>query len=275
MGRAAFAAIFIFCMTKSLRAYRSNSIITDKQISSQTMDCEQESVSFIENEFSPKAPKDLAIFCLLGCILAFHWVAFFQSIQLSSVAIGVLTFSTFPIFTTFLEPFVSKETFNISDLLLALIAFVGVAFVMPSMEFQNEDTQGALWGIGAGASFAVLALISKRMVSGYTSNAVSFYQNGIAALILLPFFGGDVLGGSPQDWVYLLVLGIVFTGIAHTLFISSMQGMKAQTASLITSLEPVYGILLAWLLLNEIPSFRMLVGGGLILGVAFYATVRK
>ena len=113
------------------------------------------------------------------------------------------------------------------------------------------------------------------MVAQYSSNSVSFYQNGIAAVILAPFFTQSILEGTTSDWGYLLLLGIIFTGIAHTLFINSMKSLKAQTASLIASLEPVYGIILAWIILHEIPTLKMLLGGALILGVAFYATVRK
>jgi len=246
LGRAFGAAVFLFFVKKILK-----------------------------ETFAPKTSKDFLVFCSLGAILAFHWIAFFKSIQMSSVAIGVLTFSTFPIFTTILEPLVNKEKFQAINLILAFIAFSGVAIVMPSLEFQNQDTQGALWGIASGASFAVLALVSKNMISSYSSNSVSFYQNGVAALILMPFWAVEIASASQQDWIYLLILGIIFTGIAHTLFINSMKGMKAQTASLIVSLEPVYGILLAWFFFNEIPTFKMALGGSLILGVAFYATTRK
>ena len=72
----------------------------------------------------------------------------------------------------------------------------------------------------------------------------------------------------------LLLLGVVFTALAHTLFIRSMRTIKAQQASIIISLEPVYGIVLAALLLSEIPTVRMLIGGGLILGAAIY-TMRR
>ena len=246
LGRAFLGALFIFFLKKIL-----------------------------QESFLPESKKDIGIFALLGSILAFHWVAFFLSIQLSSVAIGVLTFSTFPIFTTLLEPLVNKEPIKLQNLLLALIAFAGVALVMPSMDFQQQDTQGVLWGIASGISFSFLALISKRMVAQYSSNTVSFYQNGIAALILAPFFTQSILAGTLSDWGYLLVLGIIFTGIAHTLFINSMKSLQAQTASLIASLEPVYGIALAWIVLNEIPTLKMLLGGALILGVAFYATIRN
>jgi len=246
LGRAGLAAIFLIVLKKILK-----------------------------EDFTVKTGKDWQMFALLGTVLAFHWIAFFESIQLSSVAIGVLTFSTFPIFTTLLEPLINKEKMELSNLALALVALVGVALVMPSMTFEHKDTQGALWGIASGASFAVLTIISKNMISAYSSNSVSLFQNGIAALVLVFFFHQDILNASSTDWFYLILLGFIFTGIAHTLFISSMQNIKAQTASLIASLEPVYGILLAWLILHEVPTLRMFLGGSLILGVAFFAMFRE
>jgi drug/metabolite transporter (DMT)-like permease len=77
------------------------------------------------------------------------------------------------------------------------------------------------------------------------------------------------------DMLWLALLGIVFTGVAHSLFIRGLAHVKAQTASVIASLEPVYGILAAALLLAEMPTLRELAGGVVILGTALYATLRK
>ena len=227
------------------------------------------------NKITLKRSKDSLIFLMMGAVLAFHWTAFFQSIQLSTVAIGVVTFSTFPVFTSMLEPIVFHRKFRKLDFLLAIIALTGVGLIVPSFDMKHHYTIGALWGLASGASFAVLTLGSKKMMQNYSSNAISLFQNSIAALLLSVFFYQDIFAGSRQDWIYLLILGILFTGIAHTLFINSMQGMQAYTASLIACLEPFYGIILAWLILNESPNSRMLIGGIMILGVASYASLAE
>jgi drug/metabolite transporter (DMT)-like permease len=259
LGRAFLGAFFVFLFSQILDWHtQKKEVTTNRKINP-------------FQQFQPKSKKDLFVFGLLGAILAFHWIAFFEAIQLSNVTIGVLTFSTFPIFTTLLEPFFNKERLHFQDVVLAFIAFVGVTLVLPSLSFDNNYTQGALWGIASGASFAVLTLLSKRMIEGYTSNCVSFYQNGIAALLLMPFFALDILAGTGKDWIYLLLLGLIFTAIAHTLFINSMKDIKAKTASLIASLEPLYAIILAGIFLGETPTIKMCFGGFIILGVAFYA----
>jgi drug/metabolite transporter (DMT)-like permease len=259
LGRAFLGAFFVFLFSQ----------ILDWSTQKKATAPKSNSRSF--QQFQPKSIKDLLVFTLLGAILAFHWIAFFEAIQRSNVTIGVLTFSTFPIFTTLLEPSFNKEKLQFQDLLLAFIAFLGVTLVLPSLSFDNNYTQGALWGVASGASFAVLTLLSKRMIEGYTSNCVSFYQNGIAALLLMPFFALDIFAGTGKDWIYLLLLGLIFTAIAHTLFINSMKDIKAKTASLIASLEPLYAIILAGFFLGEVPTIKMYLGGFVILGVAFYA----
>jgi drug/metabolite transporter (DMT)-like permease len=186
-----------------------------------------------------------------------------------------LTFSTFPVFTILLEALVNREGISWFNLGLATVAIFGVYLVLPDLDWKSDYTLGFWWGIGSGASFSVLTLVNKNLLERYSSNTVSFWQNGIAALVLLPLFCSDILQSSRQDWLLLLILGILFTGIAHTLFINSMQHIKAQTASLVASLEPVYGILGAWFLLGQIPNTQTLLGGSLILAVAFVASMPR
>ena len=73
----------------------------------------------------------------------------------------------------------------------------------------------------------------------------------------------------------LILLGVVFTAGAHSLYIQGMQAVKAQLASVVTCLEPLYAIFFALLILNEVPSLRELVGGGIIVGTVYFATKKR
>lgn len=218
--------------------------------------------------------KDYLLFILFGIILAAHWLTFFHSIRVSSVAIGLLTYSTFPVFTAFLEPYFFKEKLYFKDFLLALITFGGVVLVIPSFEIGNQMTQGALWGIASGATFAILAILNRKYVAHYQGSLIALYQDVVASLVLLPFFFIINPHLSSLDWGLLVLLGVVFTAFSHTIFINGLQTVKAKTASVIASLEPVYGILGAIILLAEIPSWQEVLGGTIILGTTFYATFR-
>jgi drug/metabolite transporter (DMT)-like permease len=222
-----------------------------------------------------KNRQDLATLVALGVLLAIHWFAFFQSVQVSTVAIGLLTFSTFPVFVTFLEPLFFSERIARSDLLLALITFAGVGLVVPGFDLSSQLTQGALWGVASGFTFAVLSILNRRFVQSYSSLTIAFYQDGVAVIVLIPFLFVTQPTVSAKDVALLAFLGIVCTGIAHTMFISGLSKVRAQTASIIASLEPVYGVVLSAVFLGEIPTARVFLGGVIILGAAYYATLRS
>ncbi len=210
----------------------------------------------------------------MGIILAIHWSAFFLSIQLSTVTIGLLTFSTFPIFLTFLEPWFLKEKIMLSNVVIAIITFSGVMLVVPKLQLGNNMTQGALWGIISGISYAILSMLNKKYVKDYSSLVISFYEQLVATIVLMPFlfFHRPILG--TKDILLLFLLGVVFTGISHSLFINGLKHVKTQVAGIISSLEPVYGIILAAILLKEIPSLREVLGGVIILAAALYSTIK-
>lgn len=232
-----------------------------------------------DNTRRPRSSRDLALFACLGVVLAGHWVTFFQAIQVSSVSIAVISVSTFPIFTALFESLAGRHRPRTLDLALASLAVAGVAVIMPTTDRADTTVRGVLWGITAAALFAVLTIINARMVStdsdktGYSSNTVALYQYGGATLVLGPFFGPDLVPAVGEQWLLLLLLGVLFTGVAHTLFISSMQSIRSQTASLMVSLEPLYAIVLAWLILAERPGPRTLSGGALILTAAITGTL--
>ncbi len=219
--------------------------------------------------------QDYIYLSLLGVLLAVHWVTFFESVQVSTVAICLLSYSTFPFFTVLLEPlFFREERLSRQGLVLAVIALAGVALVIPEWRLGNDTTLGVFWGVLSGASFALLAVLNRKYVRTYSSLKVAFYQDLMAFVVLLPFWFLIWPQPSPLDWSLLILLGIVFTAFSHTIFINGLKEVPARTASIIATLEPVYGILAAVLLLGEVPGPRVLLGGALIIGAMAYASWR-
>lgn len=217
--------------------------------------------------------KDFGALAASGCILALHWYSFFHSIQVSTVAIGLLAFSIFPLFTTFLEPLVFGEKLRGPDVVTALIVTAGLILVTPSFDVSNHLTQGLLWGILSAFAYAVLSLISRSYANRYPSAAVSFYQQAFAALSTLPFALQAEGSISGSDWIFLIVLGVVFTALGQGLVVASLRHLRAQTTSIVFGLEPVYGIALAWLLIGEIPAMNTVIGGSLICGAVLCASL--
>jgi drug/metabolite transporter (DMT)-like permease len=219
--------------------------------------------------------KDLFALALCGAILAVHWCTFFLSIQVSTVAIGLLAFSTFPLFATFLEPVVFGERLHRRDVITAVVVTMGLVLVTPSFDIGNHLTQGLLWGIVSAFSYAVLSLLSRSYASKYPAIGISFYQQGFAALCTLPLalqWEGTLAG---RDLALLVLLGVVFTALGQGLVVASLRHLRAQTTSVVFGLEPVYGIVLAWLMIGETPGLRTLLGGLLICGAVLWASLTQ
>ena len=230
---------------------------------------------YSKTQIRTKTIQDFTVLILLGIILAIHWITFFHAIQMSTVAVGLLTFSTFPVFVTFMEPYFFKEKLRRFDLLTAASVVLGLILVIPSLDFQNHITQGAFWGTISGFTFAVLSILNRKYVGTYPSMVIVCYQNWMATLILFPFLFFEDLSLQPTDVLLLAVLGIFCTALAHVLFIKSLVHIKTQLASIIACLEPVYGIIFAFVLLGEIPALRTILGGGIILGTIALASMKR
>ena len=209
-----------------------------------------------------------------GALLALHWVAFFQAIQIASVAIGLLGFATFPLFVLLLESLQQGRKLRPIEWTTAAFVTLGLLLIVPEFRIENRMVQGLLWGVGSGLTFALLAVGNRLLVSRRPAGEVAFWQNACAAVCLLPLVAIAPALPSARDLLLLLVLGVFCTALAHTLFIRSMRALSAHTASVVAALEPVYGIALAWLLLGEVPGARMLAGAALIVGAAIFATWR-
>ena len=210
-----------------------------------------------------------------GVVLAIHWTTFFQSIQVSSVAIGTITFSTFPLFLTFLEPIVYREKLRLNSVISAVILLLGVAITIPEFSMENQVTLGVIWGMISSLTYAVITLANRYFSKKYEGRIVSFYEQGSAAVVLLPAIFLVPTVWRTQDIVGVVIVGCVCTAFAYSLYVSAQKKVKAQTAGIISGMETVYGIVYALLFLREIPTGREILGGIVILGVALYTSLKK
>jgi drug/metabolite transporter (DMT)-like permease len=232
-------------------------------------------ILFKRKSFKLNVTSDYLTLFLAGALLAFHWFTFFYSIQISSVAIGILGVSTFSIFSALLEALFFKEKFCYKNLIPALLSVVGIYIILPEFSFENEITQGLFWAIVSGLAFALISFLNRKQVQTYTGSIVAFYQDISATLVLIPVLFFVDFTPKLTDIGQLILLGGIFTAVAHTLFITGLGTIKVHQASVIANMEPVYGILFAFFLLNETPSWNVLLGGAIIVGMSFCVSLSK
>jgi drug/metabolite transporter (DMT)-like permease len=228
-------------------------------------------IKFGSLQFKLSSTKLLFRLIVSGFILTLHWLTFFHAIQISTVAIGLIGFATFPIFVTFLEPILSNQKIRAIDISSALLVMLGLVLVAPSFDLSDSGTIGLLWAVASALLFALYTLMNRGLMQNNSSVIVAFYQHSSVSFILLPFI--FYFSNIPDHHTLglLMILGVFCTALPHILFIKSLSSIKAQLVSVVTGLEPVYAILFAAILLKEIPTIQTICGAVLVLGAVIVA----
>ena len=192
-----------------------------------------------------------------------------MAVKVGGVAVATLGFASFPAFIALLDVVLFRERIGRAEGTMLALVTLGLVLVTPSFDVADQGTVGLLWGLASGLSFAGLAICNRRGSRGMDAIQVAFWQNLVVALLVLPLLGLGLAGGAAAidlaSWFWLAVLGVLCTGLAHTLFVKSLEALDARSAGMIIALEPVYAIACAWWLFGEEPSGRMLVGASLII----------
>lgn len=209
--------------------------------------------------------RDARGLLLSGLLLAGHWVSFFVSVKIAGVAIATLGFASFPAFTVILEGLIFRERIRANEIVLVVLVSVGLILVTPAFDLASQATTGLLWAVASGLLFSLLSLNNRANSGRVPAVQAAMWQNAVVAVCLLPFAAPELAEVRAQDWVWIGLLGVLCTGVAHSLFVASLAVIKARTAAVVFALEPVYGITLAWVLFHETPTLRMLLGGALII----------
>ncbi len=211
---------------------------------------------------------------ITGILLAAHWTTFFYSIQLSTVAIGLIGIATYPVFVAALEPILARRAYEMIDIVCVGLVAIGLVVVAPSISLSNISSTAILWSTLSGLLFAIVTLINRTLVRDIDYRSTAFWQHGAACIALLPvlFSSSDQVVLDVRTGSLLVCLGLFFTAVPHTLFLRALVELRATYASLVSGLEPIYGITLAAVILNEIPDMRTVIGVTIVVAtVAYYS----
>ena len=219
--------------------------------------------------------KDRWSFLLGGIFMGAHWITYFYALKLSNVAISMLSLFTFPIIIALLEPLFTKVKFDFIHLLLGAIVLLGIYILAPEFNLENNQLKGILFGLLSAVCYAIRVLILKGQVGRYNGTMLMLYQMVIICILLVPVTFFMDMSTITTQYPYVILLALVTTAVGHTLFVNSLKYFKASTASIIGSIQPIFGILIAFFFLNERPTIHTFVGGSLILATVVIESIRS
>lgn len=219
--------------------------------------------------------KQLGAVLVSGVLVAIHWVTYFYALKLSSVAVGMLAMFTYPAMTTLLEPLLTDKKLETHHLLLAGLVVLGVYFLAPGdFNLDNEMFIGMLFGLGSALIYSLRNIMMKSQVKRLNGSVVMLWQVMVSLVVLAPVLFFSPAVPSLEAAPYLIGLALVTTAIGHTLFLGSFRHFSISSASLLSCVQPVYGILLGVLFFKEIPTWTSVIGGILILSAVVVEALR-
>ena len=224
----------------------------------------------------PAIKRNLSILLLSGTAIGLNWILLFESYQYTTVATATVCYYLAPLILLLAAPLIGERLTG-KKLLCIGIALVGLICVSGVLDSGLPDPgqiKGILLGIGAAVLYATVMLLNKKLtpIPAYDKTIL---QLGSAALIILPYLLITRSFTPPEmdrvQWLLLIVVGILHTGIAYALYFGSMKELNAQTIAIFSYLDPVAAVLLSALLLREPMSATDIIGTILILGSALYS----
>jgi drug/metabolite transporter (DMT)-like permease len=198
--------------------------------------------------------RSLIKFAFVGLLIALHWLAFFSAVKVSNVSITLAMMSTGAFFASFLEPIFFKRKIIAYEVIFGLIVIIGLYIIF---KVESEYLSGILLALLASFLGTLFSIFNGMMVKSHNATVISFYELLFGVVFITLYilftdgFDNTFFNLSGSDWTYLIILASICTAYAFIASVHVMKWISPYTVMLTTNMEPVYGILLALLILGE------------------------
>ncbi|MBS1496772.1 MAG: EamA family transporter [Bacteroidetes bacterium] len=228
-------------------------------------------IMFFKKQLKPIATKDFFKIAGVGLVIAIHWVSFYGSVKYSNVSVALVCFSATGFFTALFEPAILRQKIIFAELLLGLLAISGIYIIF---DFHPQYKQGILFGIIAAMGSALFPIFNKQLLQRFSPKILTLYELGsglVLLTLLVPFyllqFKAAYYLPTTTDWAWLVILAVVCTVVSFDLQLNALKKISAFTANLTYNLEPVYGIIMAFIFFdeNKMLHSQFYIGLGLII----------
>jgi drug/metabolite transporter (DMT)-like permease len=224
--------------------------------------------------------KEFMQFFFTGSIVAIHWIFFFHAIKVANVSVSLICLSSVTLFIAILEPIVKKQNVSKGDIFIGLVIIIGIYLIF---KFESKYTTGIIFGLLSALAASIFSTINSTLVQNTNPSIIGFYELSGAFFWITVYrlfdtsLVHETFNLSLSDWFYLMILGTICTALAYVAGVGVMRTLSAFRVALVTNLEPVYGIILAFLFFGnkEQMTGGFYLGSLLILGAVFLYPIYK
>ena len=223
-------------------------------------------------------------YLLIGILVAIHWLTFYGSIKYSNASIALICLATTSMFTSFIEPLILKTKIKWYQVAIGIIIVPAMGFVVSNLDFKF--IHGVWLGIISAIFASLFTTLNKKYIDSTHPYLITFLEMSgvwLFLTVLLPVLwiwdpNFDFFPPDATNWTYMTILVLLCTTLAFILSLRALKQLSAFASTLVVNLEPVYGVILAALLLNEQDelNFNFYIGSAIIIfAVLLYPFLRK
>ena len=222
-----------------------------------------------------KIKKEIPLLVLSGVAMGFNWILLFEAYKYTTVSVATLSYYFAPAIVTVACPILFKEKMNAKQWVCFLMSTIGIVLItgFGDLSQGSSHLKGIAFGLGAASLYATVILVNK-FIKNVEGIHRTFLQFIAAIIVLVPYVlltdGVNLQSLNGKGWAFLLVIGLVHTGITYCLYFSSLKELPGQKAAILSYIDPLVAVLISVVVLNEKMTVMQIVGGLLILGFTLW-----
>jgi RarD protein len=222
-----------------------------------------------------KIKKEIPLLVLSGVAMGFNWILLFEAYKYTTVSVATLSYYFAPVIVTVACPILFKEKMNAKQWVCFLMSTIGIVLItgIGDLSQGSSHLKGIAFGLGAASLYATVILVNK-FIKNVEGIHRTFLQFIAAIIVLVPYVlltdGVNLQSLNGKGWAFILVIGLVHTGITYCLYFSSLKELPGQKAAILSYIDPLVAVLISVVVLNEKMTVMQIVGGLLILGFTLW-----
>ncbi len=222
-----------------------------------------------------KIKKEMPLLILSGVAMGFNWILLFEAYKYTTVSVATLSYYFAPVIVTIACPILFKEKMGIKQWLCFIMSTLGIVLItgIGDLSQGSSHIKGILFGLGAATLYATVILLNK-FIKNVDGIHRTFLQFLAAIAVLVPYVlftdGVNIHKLDSKGWIFLLIVGLVHTGITYCLYFSSLKELPGQKAAILSYIDPLVAVLVSVVVLKETMTVMQIIGGLLILGFTLW-----
>ena len=222
-----------------------------------------------------KIKKEIPLLVLSGVAMGFNWILLFEAYKYTTVSVATLSYYFAPVIVTVACPILFKEKMIAKQWVCFLMSTIGIVLItgIGDLSQGSSHLKGIAFGLGAASLYATVILVNK-FIKNVEGIHRTFLQFIAAIIVLVPYVlltdGVNLQSLNGKGWAFILVIGLVHTGITYCLYFSSLKELPGQKAAILSYIDPLVAVLISVVVLNEKMTVMQIVGGLLILGFTLW-----